>query len=290
MNKNAHPGTLNLEVISRYPTGSAQPTPLLFVHGTSHGAWCWDVHFLDYFAQHGFAAHAVNLRGHGNSDGREQLRWTRISDFVEDLAEAVRRMPSPPILIGHSMGGFIIQKYLENHSAPAAVLLSSPSPAGLLPTALRSARRHPLTFAKVSLTRSLWPLIATPGLAREAFYAKDLPEERMEAYWKQMQDDSFMAFLDMVALDLPKPAKVKTPLLVIGVGLDNMIGPHEVEATARAYNTRAVIVPGVAHNSMLDPRWPAVGERVLEWIQARCAGNASLSGNGLPGKSHTTGD
>jgi hypothetical protein len=45
------------------------------------------------------------------------------------------------------MGGFIIQKYLEDHSAPAAVLLSSPSPAGLLPTAIKNARRHPLIFA-----------------------------------------------------------------------------------------------------------------------------------------------
>jgi pimeloyl-ACP methyl ester carboxylesterase len=268
MNTNTRHVTLNLEIISKYPAGRAHPTPLLFVHGTSHGAWCWDAHFLDYFAQHGYAAHAVNLRGHGNSDGRENLRWTRISDFVDDLAEAVRRLPSAPILIGHSMGGFIVQKYLESHSAPAAVLLSSPSPAGLLPTALRSARRHPLVFAKVSLTRSLWPLIATPDLAREAFYAKDLPEAQMVAYWKQMQDDSFRAFLDMVALDLPRPAKLETPVLVLGVALDNMIRPGEIEATARAYNTQAIIIAGVAHNSMLDPRWPAVAERILAWIQA----------------------
>jgi len=101
------------------------------------------VHFLDYFAQHGYAAHAVNLRGHVKSERRENLRWTRIADFVEDVANAVRQLPIPPILIGHSMGGFIIQKYLEDHDAPAAVLLSSPSPVGLLPTAIRTARRQP---------------------------------------------------------------------------------------------------------------------------------------------------
>src|SRR5512147_764465 len=105
--------TKKLEMISKYPSNGylsagSQPTPLLFIHGMMHGAWCWDVHFLDYFAQHGFAAHAVNLRGHGNSEGREALRWTRISDYVEDLANAVRQLPSPPVLIGHSMGGFII--------------------------------------------------------------------------------------------------------------------------------------------------------------------------------------
>ena len=117
---------MKLEIISKYPSGSAYPTPLLFIHGTLHGAWCWDVHFLDYFAQHGYAAHAVNLRGHGNSEGREKLRWTRIADYVEDVTNAVGQLPSLPILIGHSMGGFIIQKYLEDHDAPGAVLLSSP--------------------------------------------------------------------------------------------------------------------------------------------------------------------
>ena len=101
---------MKLELIYRYPVERRRSTPLLFIHGMLHGAWCWDVHFLDYFAQHGFMAHAINLRGHGNSEGREQLRWIRMADFVEDVASAVRQLPSPPILIGHSMGGFIIPK------------------------------------------------------------------------------------------------------------------------------------------------------------------------------------
>ena len=258
---------MKLEMISKYPSDSTHPTPLLFIHGTMHGAWCWDVHFLDYFAQHGFAAYAINLRGHGDSEGREKLRWTRISDFVEDLAYAVQQLPRPPILIGHSMGGFIIQKYLEVHASPGAVLLSSPSPAGLLPTALRNARRHPLAFAKVNLTLSLWPLVATPSLAREAFFSDDLADEQLLEYWKQMQDDSFMAFVDMVALDLPQPAKIKTPLLVLGVSRDNMIKPSEIEATARAYGTQFEIIADAAHNSMLDPAWQAVAERILVWLK-----------------------
>ncbi len=258
---------MKLEIISKFPSGSTHPTPLLFVHGALHAAWCWDVHFLDYFAQHGFAAHAVNLRGHGNSEGRAKLRWMRISDYVEDVAHAVRQLPSPPILIGHSMGGFIIQKYLEDHDAPGAVLLSSPSPAGLLPAALKNARRHPLIFAKVNLTFRLFPLVATPQLAREAFFSEDLSDEQLVEYWKQMQDESYMAFLDMVALDRPKPAKVKTPVLVLGVARDNMLNPGEIEATARAYNTHAEIIPDVAHNSMLEPRWQSVAERILAWLK-----------------------
>ena len=257
---------MKLEIISKYPVKNQHPTPLLFIHGTLHTAACWNVHFLDYFAQHGYAAHAVNLRGHGNSEGREKLRWTRIADFVEDVANTVQQLPSPPILIGHSMGGFIVQKYLEDHDVPAAVLLSSASPAGLLPTAIRTARRQPWVFAKVNLTMSLLPFIATPQLVGEAFFSNDLPDEQLLEYWKQTQDDSFRAFLDMVALDLPKPEKVKTPLLVLGAARDNMIGPRDIEATARAYNTKAEIIPDVAHNSMLELRWQSAADRILAWL------------------------
>ncbi len=260
---------LKLEIVSKYPVGNRLPTPLLFIHGSLHAAWCWDVHFLDYFARHGYAAHAVSLRGHGNSEGREQLRWTRIADFVEDLAQAIGQLPSPPILIGHSMGGFIIQSYLQDHTVPAGVLLSSPSPAGLLPTALRNARRHPLIFARVNLKFSLFPSVATPQLAREAFFSDDLADEELEEYWRQMQDDSYLAFLDMVVLDLPKPEKVKTPLLILGVERDNMISPTEIEATARAYNTQAEIIADVAHNSMLETRWQIVADRILVWLNER---------------------
>lgn len=266
---------MKLELISKYPLKSWRRTPLLFIHGTLHTAACWDVHFLDYFAQHGFASHAVNLRGHGRSEGREKLRWTRIAEFVEDVVNVVQQFPNPPILIGHSMGGFIIQKYLENHDAPAAVLLSSPSPAGLLPTALRTARRQPWTFAKTTLTMSLLPMIATPELVGEAFFSNDLPQEQLLEYWKQTQDDSFMAFLDMVFLNLPKPDKVKTPLLILGAARDNMIGLREVEATARAYNTRAEIIPNVAHNSMLEAGWQSVAERILNWLNKRQVIDAS---------------
>ena len=77
---------MKLQIISKRPVESEHPTPLLFIRGMMHGAWCWDVHFLHYFAEHGFAAHAVNLRGHGDSDGRNKLRWTRIADLSDALA------------------------------------------------------------------------------------------------------------------------------------------------------------------------------------------------------------
>lgn len=78
-----------------------------------------------------------------------------------------------------------------------------------------------------------------------------------------------MALLDMVPLDLPKPHKVKTPLLILGAARDNMLTPEESEATARAYHTQSELIPDVAHNSMLELRWQNVADRILLWLKER---------------------
>jgi len=260
---------MKLEIISKYPTGNKNPTPLLFVHGAWIAAWCWDVHFLDFFARNGWEAHAVSLRGHGESEGRAGLKWTRIADYVEDVANAVKQLPTPPVLIGHSMGGFVVQKYLEDHNPPAAVLLASAPPAGVLALTLRTALRHPIALAKVNLTLSMLPLIASSDMVREEAYSEDLPEKQFLAYWARMQDESFAAYLDMMAFNLPKPGKVKTPLLVLGGARDKMFMPGEVEATARAYGVNHEIIPDLAHAAMLDPRWQSVAERILAWLKER---------------------
>jgi pimeloyl-ACP methyl ester carboxylesterase len=121
----------------------------------------------------------------------------------------------------------------------------------------------------VNLTLSLYSLVETPHLAREAFFSEDLPDKLLMEYWGQMQEESYMAFLDMAMLDLPKPANIKTPMLVLGAARDNMLKPSEIRATAHAYNTRAEFIPDVAHNSMLEQGWQAVADRILVWLKER---------------------
>ena len=258
---------MDLEVITKQPTvDRVRPAPILFVHGLFVNAWGWVEHYLDYFAAQGYAAHAVSLRGHGNSQGREGLRWIRLADYVSDVAQVVATLPAPPVLIGHSYGGAIVQKYLETHTAPAAVLLASVPPQGLLETALRLARRHPWPFLKANLTLSLYPLVSTPALARDLFFSADMAEEKVRAYQARMSDESFLGFLDMLALDLPKAERVKTPLFVLGAANDTSFRPSQVEATARAYHTQATIIPNMNHGMMLEAGWQGVADRIIAWL------------------------
>jgi pimeloyl-ACP methyl ester carboxylesterase len=117
-----------LELVDRGSCSDAHPTPLLFVHGACHGAWCWDEHFLDFFADNGYQVIALNLRGHGGSPVLKPLNKCTIADYVDDVRSVAATVPTTPVLIGHSMGGFIVQKCLETGKAPAAVLMSSAPP------------------------------------------------------------------------------------------------------------------------------------------------------------------
>jgi pimeloyl-ACP methyl ester carboxylesterase len=65
-----------LEVIDKGSCNQAHPVPLLFVHG----GWCWDDHFLEFFAGAGYRAVALSLRGHGNSPTTKPIRSCSIAD------------------------------------------------------------------------------------------------------------------------------------------------------------------------------------------------------------------
>lgn len=257
---------MQLERVSQAPAPDSRPTPLLFVHGAWHGAWCWK-NFLDYFAARGYNAYALSLRGHGKSAGRSRLRWARIADYVADVAQVAGTLPAPPVVIGHSMGGLVAQKYLETHRAPAGVLLSAVPPSGVLRTALRILRHHPLEFFRANLTLSLSPLVGTPALAREAFFSAALPDAQLQNYFSQLQDEAYLGFLDMLLFNLPRPTRVPTPLLVLGAANDTIFTPQQIQATARAYATEAIIFPDMAHDMMLEPGWQAVAERIGAWLR-----------------------
>jgi pimeloyl-ACP methyl ester carboxylesterase len=258
-----------LRLISRLPSGASDAAPVVFVHGAWHGAWCWDAHFLPYFARHGHPAYAFDLRGHGGSAGTGPLRRTRIDDYVADLEQVVSGLAPGPVLVGHSMGGLIVQRYLEAHPGGAGVLLASLPPAGSRSVAARLAARHPRTMLKVVATRSLLPLVATPQRAREAFFSPGIDDRRLAEYVARLQDESFRAFLDIV-LHKGHPRRVRAPMLVIGAEHDTFLTHADVRATARAFHTTATFFPA-AHDLMLDDGWQDVADHILRWLARRPA-------------------
>ena len=258
-----------LEVIEKGCVSEAHPVPLLFVHGAWHAAWCWDENFLSFFADKGYRAVAVSFRGHGESPVDKPLRACSVADYVQDVSSVAERLPNAPVVIGHSMGGLIVQKYLESHAAPAGVLMTSIPPQGNFGNALRWIRDRPSHFAKMTLTGKALPYINPPHLARERFFSPHTPEADVRRYAARLQEDSSRIGIDCLLLRLPRPTRVTAPLLVLGAEEDGAHTRNEILATGRAYGTEPVFFPDMGHNMMLEPGWAAVAACIDSWLGTR---------------------
>jgi pimeloyl-ACP methyl ester carboxylesterase len=231
---------------------------ILLVHGAWQGAWCWDG-FAERLRAAGHDARAVELRGHDGPPGRI---WHRIRAYVEDVREAAAAFPSPPVPVGHSMGGLVVQKYLERNPAPRAVLLAPVPTRGAMGATMRFARRHPGAFLRTNATLSLRPIVGTPALAREMLFSPGTPDEVVDGFAERIQDESYPAYLGMICA-VPRPRRVpRLPVLVVAGDRDGIFSVPEAERTAAAYGGTARVLPGMGHQLMNEPGWEAIADEV----------------------------
>ena len=262
-----------LDVIDKGPRSEPSKAPLLFVHGAWHGAWCWDEHFLDFFAARGYRSLAVSLRGHGNSPAPRPMQFCSMVDLVDDVASVAASLPRRPVVIGHSMGGFVVQKYLESHEAPGAVLLASVPPSGAARFLLRRFTMHPLlTAANLAMTKSLRSIGATPGLTREAFFSRWAADADVARCTAQLNEEYLgKHVLDMLGStchDLTSSARRSW------CSAPNMtrVSPSTKSMRRRPLITRKrKFFPDMGHDMMLEPEWSAVAERIHAWLESGCA-------------------
>jgi pimeloyl-ACP methyl ester carboxylesterase len=262
----------NLELRSRLPAqagSSSRKPPLLFVHGGYCDAWCWTPHFLPWFAENGYAAHALSLRGHGASAGRETLFVTGIDDYAADVEHAAAGLPAPPVLIGHSMGAAVIERMLATRPVRAAALLSPVPPAGLLPMAARLATERPdylLQLSHFDPARLTTHVLET---LRPFYFSADVAPEILAGTTAHLGMESPRALLDLsLRLHWQLPERGAVPLLVLGAENDVISTPDDVRATARHHGVEAVVVPGLAHMLMLERGWREPAQALLRWLAA----------------------
>lgn len=276
--------TGRLELLACLPShahpapASARP-PLLFVHGAFSGAWIWGDHFLPWFARAGYPAYALSLSGHGNSAGREQIEWLSINHYVDDLMVAVdwlhQQTGQVPVLVGHSMGGFVIQKLLEQRQAPAVALLCSVPPQGLLAAQFHMLMRKPGLFLEIN--RLMSGQLNDLEIIREALFAQPVETATLQRFFLHMQPESQRAIWDMSSLfNLPHLNNANLPpLLVLGAEEDALVPAFLVRATARTYGVEARIFPGFGHGITHERDWPQIAAALLGWLEVLpCSGTS----------------
>lgn len=252
-------------------------SPLLFIHGSGHGAWCWEEHFLDYFAESGYVSAALDLRGHGRSPGRAELSRLRLADYVDDvlgvMAALRDRYGATPVLIGHSLGGAIIQRIVDDRLAtpPAAILLSPiPRAEGWKISSASSLRTFGLIrLMRIVLQKKSRLMYASERVTRRAFFAHDMPADLAQTYWEHLQDESWMdGDVGRFASTRPEP-RPEVPMFFISGSEDEVFPPKAIETTAHYYHADYQTIDGVAHDMMLDPGWKRVADALRTWLGQR---------------------
>jgi pimeloyl-ACP methyl ester carboxylesterase len=259
--------TAMLEVIDKGSVTESHPVPLLFVHGAWHGAWCWDEHFLDFFADRGYACYARPAR---------TRRKPRQGAAALDKTSVIRRRcrqhggaTTDAAGSGRAFDGWL--RYSEIPGTPhrCRVVLVAPVP----PTGVRRATLRAPHYA----VRQSQRLIETgaagrhPGTGARPIFSASTPDELVNTYQQRLQDESYRAFLDLLALDLVTTEQVnRVPMLVLGAAHDTIIVPQrEIRRTAAVYGTKAEVFPDMGHDMMLEPGWQAVAERIDGWLAAQ---------------------
>lgn len=198
--------------------------PLVFLHGGWQNVAAWGPQ-VDHFADD-YRVIRFDLRGHGRTGATDRRRYS-IDLFVDDLEALLDHLDvDRPILVGLSIGGMVVQSYLDRHPAGArAAVVAGPvqsmppvdvpplvkpfvSPVPAVATAVRTAGTaatfRSLLAAIRATTGGRW--LSVDPAVRSA--AMDALEDVSPAEYVKI----FRALYEFVPPDL---SSVETPTLVV---------------------------------------------------------------------------
>jgi pimeloyl-ACP methyl ester carboxylesterase len=133
---------------------------ILFVHGAWVTPACWDG-FRTLYESKGYTC-VVPPWPYMDRPARAlreqpdvRLSHITIKDLVDHFEEHMKQLPEPPVLIGHSFGGLIVQMLLDRGLGAAGVAIDSAPPRGVLPSLTATRSALPVLLARRGWSRIL---------------------------------------------------------------------------------------------------------------------------------------
>jgi pimeloyl-ACP methyl ester carboxylesterase len=236
--------------------------PVLFIHGAWHGPWTWE-EWIPLFRDEGYPAQAVTLRGHG--PGEKGYRGIGLEDYRRDLEALIERLPQRPVLVGHSLGGLLIQHLLADRRLPAAVLLAPVPgryPAGII---LRNSLRHPWAVTQSTVRNDLAALVATPELVREFLFTPHTRADVVARCQARLTGAWPGLFREMVATAPPAPL-AGTPTLLLAPEQDSSFTVDMQRRLAEKLGAEFRTIRSAGHNLPLDSPWRVAAQAALDFL------------------------
>lgn len=247
---------------------------IVLIHGAFAGPWCLD-DYKNFFQERGWTCHAPALRHH---DGDPQaapapdFADTSIMDYTKDIATYVEKLGTRPVLLGHAVGGLIVQQVAALGLASGVVLINPNAAWGMLPDT-NDERAVARAFMEQG---SFWKTPIRIEFNQIAPYAfNKLDKATQHAVFDRLGPESGRVMFEMffwvfddhraVAVDFDK---VTCPVLVVSGEEDRAVRHAVGQEIARKYGANGTfhLARGHAHYLFMEPGWGKVAAYCADWL------------------------
>lgn len=232
------------------PYDAAKPA-LMFIHGAANDHSVWHLQSR-YFAHHGWNVLAVDLPGHGRSDGRPRTRINEYSQWVAAFLDNANIRNA--VLVGHSMGSLIaLETALSTPDRVARmVLLGASTPMPVSDLLLAAAKDDTASAIEMLVAWGHGPRgrvgsSAVPGTSLTGTYRRLLQRAQTGVL------HAGLAACNAYAVMPEALAALQTPTLILAGDRDQMTPPKAGAALAKQLpQAELVTLPGVGHGMMYE--------------------------------------
>jgi len=230
---------------------------ILFIHGAGGGQYTWSCQ--KGFFEKEFNPVIIELPGHGESGGEGEKEIGRYAEEVYAFLQTVGVRKA--FLVGHSMGGAIVQALALTHSEiiEGIVLVGTGARLRVLPLILDGINTN---------FKEIIPKIVQYAYSRKA--PPNLIEEGVAQMMKCRPEVLHGDFLACNRFDVMKEVeKVDLPTLIL-CGEDDELTPvlYSQFLQSRIKGSKLAVLPNAGHMVMMESA-QAFNEKIREFIQTK---------------------
>ena len=254
------------------------PDTIVLIHGLWMTPRSWE-HWVEHYQKRGFKVLAPGYPGfevevEALREDPSPIERLTIEEVAHHYETIIRGLDKPPILIGHSFGGALVQILLDRGLGAAGVAIDSVPVKGVL-------------FLPFSTIKAIWPVLSHPSNRHKA--AGFTPEQFHYAFTNTLSEEDSRKAYDRYHIPAPgrfvfdgalanfnphAPTKVdfdkedRAPLLFIAGGADTIMPASVNKSNAEHYNTGIVEFKefeGRSHYTVGLDGWEEVADYALDW-------------------------
>lgn len=248
---------------------------IVLIHGLFVNPKSW-AEWRAYFEAQGYTVHTPAYLSH-TGDPKElrknidpKLSAVNFKEVTLNLASFIESLPEKPILIGHSLGGLLVQKLLSMGLGVAGVAIDSAPPVGITPTQWSFWKAN---LPVVNFIKGNAPFIPTKKWFRYAFG---------NAVSQAQSDAAFEEFVVPESRNIARGTlfpfakvdfkKLHKPLLFIAGEKDNIIPAALNKKNFKAYKNKDGVrefkeFSGRGHFICGEPNWQEVAKYAQNWME-----------------------